>query len=215
MPTGVLTYEEQLNRDKLWALQEGGWFFERRGKVFESLRKIARKLDELQIPHAVIGALAFFHHGYRYFTEVVELLVTKDDWRTILEKLVGDGWVLPLANGRYLRDAETGVKILFFTTGEYPGDHKPKPITFPDPRNVAIGIGGLSIIELPRLIDLKLTVGLSLPHVCRDIVDVQEAIIHIPLGAEFGQKLLPCVREKYAELLAASTAPGLSDLMPE
>ncbi len=32
---------------------------------------------------------------------------------------------------------------------------------------------------------------------------------------EFGQKLLPCVREKYAELLAASTAPDLSDLMPE
>jgi hypothetical protein len=48
------TYEQRLDRNLEWALQEGGMHFEQGSAVHKALRKITRRLQELGIPHAIV-----------------------------------------------------------------------------------------------------------------------------------------------------------------
>jgi hypothetical protein len=74
---------------------------------------------------------------------------------------VGRGYV-PLFPGRRkaLRDTTTGVKVDLIAAGEYPGDGKPKPVVFPDPRDFSVDIEGYRVITHEKLIELKLASGL-------------------------------------------------------
>jgi hypothetical protein len=105
----VVPYEKQLDADPRWALSEGSRHFEEKSAVFQTLHKIARRLDELGVPYAVVGAMAMFRHGLRRCTEDVDLLVTRDNLARIHDS-------------KFLRDAEHGVRIEFLSTGDYPGD---------------------------------------------------------------------------------------------
>ena len=187
----MLTYEERLSQDSRWALSEGSRHFENDSSVQRSLERIARRLDELEIPYAVAGALAMFHHGYRRFTELVDLLVTRQGLKKIHEELEGLGYVPPFIGSKHLRDAESGVRIEFIVTGAYPGDGKPKPVAFPDPDSVAIEDQGIRFLNLRSLLELKLASGMSNPQRGRDLVDVQEMIRVLELSDEFGDGLNP------------------------
>ena len=81
MPATVATpvYEELLNRDPRWALNQGSRHFEEDSAVFQALRRIAKRLKSLDIPYAVVGGMALFRYGLRRFTEDVDILVTKPD----------------------------------------------------------------------------------------------------------------------------------------
>src|SRR5437879_2627386 len=100
----MLTYEERLSRDLKWALNEGGLHFENRSAVQKALKKVGQRLRELEVPYAVVGAMAMFVHGYRRFTEGVDLLVTKDGLLKIHRELVGFGYVLQFPGSKALRD---------------------------------------------------------------------------------------------------------------
>src|SRR5215207_10148634 len=152
----VLDYETRLNQDRGWALREGSKHFEKESKVHESLVRIAKRLDELGVPYALAGGMALFFHGYRRFTEDVDILVTKDDLKTIHEQLEGLGYLPPFTGSKHLRDTDSGVKVEFLTTGEFPGDGKPKPVAFPNPADVRVEGGGLWFLSLPALVELKL-----------------------------------------------------------
>src|ERR1044071_3790837 len=84
-----VVYEDRLGKDLRWALSEGSRHFEEQSSVFKALRKITKRLDELGIPYAVVGAMALFTHGFRRFTEDIDILVTKEDLKTIHDKLEG------------------------------------------------------------------------------------------------------------------------------
>src|SRR4051812_6704548 len=73
-----LAYEQLLDRDRRWALSEGSRHFEGKSAVQEALRKITRRLEEMGIPYAVAGGMALFQHGFRRFTEDVDILVTAE-----------------------------------------------------------------------------------------------------------------------------------------
>src|SRR5678815_10692 len=88
----VITYEERLNKDERWALTEGSKHFQEGGSVHETLRQVAARLDELGVPYAVAGGLALFHHGFRRFTEDVDILVTREGLRKIHDALEGKGY---------------------------------------------------------------------------------------------------------------------------
>ena len=103
-------------------------------------------------------------------------------------------------------DMHTG-QIDFLIAGEFPGDGKPKPVAFPDPSAVAENVDGLSLIPLPRLIELKLASGMTAPHRIKDLADVLELIRAAKLSAKLATELDPSVREKYAELWQAAQAP--------
>ncbi len=130
----------------------------------------------------------------------VDLLVTREGLRTIHERLEGLGYVAPFEGSKQLRDTEYGVRVEFLTTGDYPGDGKPKPISFPDPRAASIELDGKRCLELPRLIELKLASGMTNPGRLKDLGDVQETIRVLGLAREFADQLHPFVREKYREL---------------
>src|SRR5262249_3602241 len=155
---------------------EGSMHFEKESAVHKAMTKIARRLDELGIPYAIVGGMALFFHGYRRFTEDVDILVTPEGLKEIHRQLEGLGYLPPFPGSKQLRDSELGVRIEFLTTGDFPGDGKPKPVAFPDPRDVAIEVSGLRFLQLPKLIELKLASGMTNPRRLKDLVDVQEVI---------------------------------------
>jgi hypothetical protein len=205
-------YEKLLQSRLDWALREGSMHFEEKSAVHTALRKVTGRLRELNIPYAVAGGMALFHHGFRRFTEDVDILLTRDGLQQAHQQLEGLGYVPLFAGSRNLRDAESGVRIEFLVSGDYPGDGKPKPVAFPDPAESAVEAEGVRWLALPKLVELKLASGMTNPGRLRDLADVQELIRVLDLPVEFSQQLDPYVREKYKELRAAlregSGGPG-------
>ena len=195
-----LPYEQRLNQNPRWALSEGSVFFEDKGAVQQAMRRIAKRLDELGVAYAIVGGMALFQHGFRRFTEVVDILVTRDGLKTIHENLEGRGYLPPFTGSKHLRDTELGVKVEFLVSGGYPGDGKPKPVAFPDPATVAEVIDGRKYIRLTSLLELKLASGMSSEQRAKDLIDIQQLIraAHLPL--ELADQLDPYVQEKYRAL---------------
>jgi hypothetical protein len=197
--TGVVAYEERLNRNTRWALQEGSMHFESASAVHVAMRRISRRMDELGIPYAVVGGMAMFLHGFRRFTEDVDILVTREALVTIHERLEGLGYLPPFEGSKNLRDTETGVRIEFLVAGGYPGDGLPKPVTFPDPAVVATVIDDIRVVNLPTLVQLKLASSTGLGR-RKDLGDVQELIRSLSLPDSFAEQLDESVRPLYREL---------------
>src|SRR5262245_13604244 len=199
----MVTYEQLLDRDLDWALQEGSMHFEEKSAVHKALQKITRRLEELGVSYAVVGGMAMFLHGYRRFTEDVDLLVTREGLAEVHRRLEGLGYVPPFSGSKQLRDTEDGVRIEFLVTGDYPGDGKPKPVVFPDPAQSSVELKGMRCLALPQLIELKLASGMTSPGRLKDLADVQELIRTLHLKEELADQLNPYVQQKYRELWAA------------
>lgn len=199
-PAPILTYEELLNRDPRWALSEGSRHFEEKSAVFEALHKITQRLKSLDISYAVVGGMALFRHGVRRFTEDVEILVTKHNLKKIHEELEGRGYIPPFARSKNLWDTQLGVKIEFLTTGDYPGDGKKKPVSFPEPNAHSFESDGIRYINLEKLVELKLASGMTNASRLKDLADVLELIKALDLPVEFASRLNPFVQARYREL---------------
>jgi hypothetical protein len=197
----VIPYETRLKNDFSWALREGSMHFEEESSVQKTLKRIAKRLDDLGVAYAVVGGLALFFHGYRRFTEDVDVLVTREHLKLIHEKLEGLGYLPPFEGSKNLRDTDSGVRIEFLVTGDFPGDGLPKPVAFPDPATVRVEGAGVWFLTLPALIELKLASGTSNPRRGKDVVDVQELIAALSLTEDFATQLNPYVRDKFLELV--------------
>jgi len=184
--------------------------FEERSAVYRTLRRIAQRLGELNIPYAIAGGMALFAHGFRRFTEDVDILVTREGLEKLHRHLEGLGYVPLFAGSKALRDADSGVRIEFLVTGEYPGDGKPKPVSFPAPDASSAEKDGIRWLSLPALIELKIASGMTNPGRLRDLADVQELIRILSLPAAFAGQLQPFVREKYGELWKSVQDPRQS-----
>jgi hypothetical protein len=183
-------------------LRESEDFFGKRGRVHTTLRKLADRLDRESIPYAVLGGMALNLLGYTRETVDVDVLITPEALSAFRQRLVGREY-RPGFEGatKTFRDAETGVKIEFLTTGEFPGDGKPKSVAFPDPARVAIDRGGFKVVALETLIELKLASGLSAPHrTLIDLADVQRLIEELHLSPELADRLDASVRAEYRRL---------------
>ncbi len=190
------------------AYDEGLDFFAGRGMISEALKRIVKDLDDCEIDYAVIDAVALNLHGYRRFTEDIDLLLTKGGLEQFRNELVGSGY-RPVFQGarRRFRTSEN-IPIEIITAGEYPGDGLPKPVRFPNPIDATTEIEGVKTISLDKLIELKLASGLSAPHRLRDLADVQELIKVKKLGAEFADRLDRSVRDKFKELWQSVAEAG-------
>ena len=176
----------------------------KRGKVHETMERVTARLASEGIPYAIIGGMAINAHGFERVTTDVDLLTTREGLDEIHLKLVGRGFVPKFPGARKkLRDTTTGVDVEFITTGEYPGDGKPKPVAFPDPRDVSVDIGGLCVIRLEKLIELKLTSGMR-PDRLRDHADVQDLIKTLGLPRALGEQIDSSVRDEYYRIWDAS-----------
>lgn len=174
--------------------------FEGKSAVYGTLEKITKRLKELNVPYAVAGGMALFFHGLRRFTEDVDIIIRREDLPLLHHKLEGLGYIPVFSGSKNLRDAESGVRIEFLVSGEYPGDGKPKPVAFPDPKTVSQDKDGISWLSLKSLIELKLASGSTNPARLKDLADVQELIRILNLPLDFRQQLNPFVQGKFEEL---------------
>ncbi|MBI5350258.1 MAG: hypothetical protein HZB77_13245 [Chloroflexi bacterium] len=185
--------------------REGSKFFMKEGDVYDTLRNLVTRLNEEGLDYALIGGMALVAHGYRRFTEDVDILMTPETLERFKEKFVGLGYVPAFATAKKsFRDARSGVKVEVMLTGEYPGDGKPKPVVFSDPKDIRVERDGLWVITLEKLIELKLASGLSAAHRLKDLSDVQELITLLRLPLDFADKLDPSVRPEYQRLWQAA-----------
>jgi hypothetical protein len=179
-------------------------FFMGAADVHKALEKLAGLLDADEIPYAIIGALALNEYGYRRVTVDVDVLLTRAGLDTFKAKWLGRGYVEKFPGSRGMRDAENGVAIDVVLAGDFPGDGKPKPVSFPDPAVAAIRGQRVALVPLPVLIQLKLASGMSAPHRLRDLADVLELVRAASLPRELTDDLDPSVRGKYLELWDAA-----------
>jgi len=174
------------------------------GDVYATLRTLADRLNAEGLEYAVIGGMALTAYGFRRFTEDVDILMTRETLRRFKEKFVGLGYVPAFATAsKSFRDARTGIKVEVMTTGEYPGDGKPKPVVFPDPIEARVEHEGLWVLTLQKLIEVKLASGLSAPHRLHDLSDVQRLIDILQLPRDLAQQLDSSVRAEYVRLWEA------------
>ncbi len=195
---------QQIIASPISAYDEGLRFFMGEGILNETLRRVTKDLENHQIEYSVIGAVAFNQHGYRRFTEDINLLLTEEGLEKFKEELVEKGYRSAFEGAtKKFRTTAENVTVEIITSGEFPGDGKPKPVVFGDPSENQTEIDGVKTLTLEKLIELKLASGMTAPHRLKDLADVQELVKVKNLTAGYAEKLNPFVRGKFLELQKA------------
>lgn len=176
-------------------------FFMKKDDVHETMQRLTARLDEEQIPYALIGGMAIGLHGYVRVTKDIDVLTTPEGLRRIHERLVGRGYVPAFAGARKrLRDTQTGILVDIITSGEYPGDGREKPIRYPDPSD-SVEREGYRVLSLPRIIESKIVTGTTVEYrQLQDLGDVQAIIRELSLPQSFREELDPSVRAEFDRL---------------
>jgi len=183
---------------------EGLRYFMGQGDLHGALAQLSSDLKRQDIDYMVIGAVALLAYGYPRFTEDIDLVMTPEGLGVFHRNLIGVGYRPAFQGARKkLRSTRDGVSIEVLTSGEYPGDGKPKPVSFPVPADSSTDIDGVRIVTLEKLIELKLASGMTAPDRLKDLADVQELIKVRGLTSDFAEQLNPYVREQYLELCRA------------
>jgi hypothetical protein len=183
---------------------EGLRYFMGQGSLNNALAQLCADLERHGIDYMVIGAVALMAHGYPRFTEDIDLVLTREGLETFHRELVGLGYAPAFAGARKrLRATSGGVPVEVIVAGEYPGDGRPKPVSFPEPASASVEIDGVQVVTLEKLVELKLASGMTAPDRLKDLADVQELIKARGLGSDFAEKLDPYVREQYLKLWQA------------
>ena len=199
MKPGAATPEQTSVRE-IYA--EGMRYFMGEGGLNNALARLCEDLDRHRIDYMVIGAVALMAHGYPRFTEDIDLVLTREGLEAFHRELVGPGYVPAFEGARKrLRVAGGGgVPVEVILAGEYPGDGRPKPVSFPEPASASVELDGVRVVTLEKLIELKLASGMTAPDRLKDLADVQELIKARGLGSAFAERLDPYVREEYLRL---------------
>ena len=191
-----------LDRRVVAELGELEAFFMGTSKIHRAAEDLARRLDDAGIDYAIAGAIALGVHGFRRATEDVDVLITREGLAKFKAEWVGRGYVELRSGGKPVRDAVNDTKIDFLIAGDFPGDGKPKPVAFPQPRDAAVVGEHFRVLALPRLIELKLASAMTAPHRGHDFFDVVELVRRAGLAAALADELDPFVRERYADAWA-------------
>ena len=173
-------------------------------RVHKAMEALVARLDELDIPYAILGALALNAYGYLRATVDVDVLITRGELERFRSASLGRGYLEKFPGSRGVRDTERNVDIDFVLAGEFPGDGREKPVAFPDPVKSAVRGAAFRLVSLETLIELKIASGMTAPHRLKDLADVIELIRVNALPAEYQERLHPYVRERFVELWQAA-----------
>ena len=181
-------------------LAEGQDYFMGVGRLHDAAAAIGGLLTDATIDYAIAGALALGEHGFKRFTSDVDVLIRREDLARFKTQWLGRGYVDVRPGGKAIRDTANNVKIDFLLTGDFPGDGKPKPVAFPDPKAAAVQGTKYRVVSLPRLIEMKLASGMTAPHRLHDLADILRLIREAGLPKALAFELDPYVRAKFDEL---------------
>ncbi|HXM48976.1 MAG TPA: hypothetical protein VN956_14125 [Pyrinomonadaceae bacterium] len=200
-------------RSVLNTYAEGQRYFMGEGQLNNALARLVKDLKEHNIDYLVIGAIALMAYGYPRFTEGIDLILDQNGIDRFHSELIGLGYAPAFQGARKrLRSTRDGTPIEFISSGEYPGDGKPKPVSFPEPSESSVEIDGVKFPTLEKLIELKLASGMTAPDRLKDLADVQELVKIRLLSSEFADKLNPYVREEFLKLLEAVRRGSRNDV---
>lgn len=180
-------------------------FMMERSPVHDTMRRLARAFSDLNIGFAIAGAMAANAHGHRRTTADVDVLVRREDLKRFKDFWIGRGWADLFEGSKGFKDTLNGVKVDVLIVGDYPGDGKPKPVSFPHPE-FAREVRGESLpyVNLKSLLELKIASGMTAAHRLQDLADVIQLIRVNALPQDFSGQLNPFVREKFLELWQAA-----------
>jgi len=176
-----------------------------RSPVHDTMRRLARALGDLGIPFAIAGAMAANAHGHRRTTADVDVLVRREDLVRFKDRWIGRGWLDLFEGSKGFRDTLNGVKVDVLIAGDYPGDGRPKPVSFPAPESVReVHDGSVPYINLVSLLELKIASGMTAAHRLQDLADVIQLIRVNSLPRTYSGQLNPFVRATFDELWQAA-----------
>jgi hypothetical protein len=161
-----------------------------------SLRRLVARLQKTKIPHAIMGGMAVYAHGYERFTKDVDVLLTRAGFAEFKKHFVPRYYKQVPGRPRRFLDRANGVILDCLVTGLFPGSGKPGPIAFPDPQEVGKVIKKIQYIDLQSLIQLKLAARRY-----QDFADVVSLIRANNLNEAYLDKLHPSVRKDFIECL--------------
>ena len=188
-------------------LEEAEAYFMGEGGVHKAAAAIAKRLTEAGIDYAMAGAIALGEYGFKRLTVDVDVLIRREGLDRFKAEWLGRGYLDVRPGGKAVLDTINNVKIDFLLTGDFPGDGKPKPVAFPDPRDAAIAGDKYRVVSLPRLVEMKLASGMTASHRLQDLADVLRLIRAADLPRDFDGQIDPYVRAKFEELWLASRHP--------
>lgn len=170
-------------------------FFMGTAPLFSTLDRLSKTLASMNLPFAIAGALAVNHYGHRRATQDVDILMRREDLMTFKSENLGRGWLDKFAGSKGFVDTIHRIPVDVLITGDFPGDGKPKPISFPDPADASVldFEGQLPYLTLSKVVELKLACGMSAPDRVQDFADVIALIRANQLPSSFGDSLNPYV----------------------
>lgn len=200
----VVPYEQRLRENRRWALEEAGWFFEQRGCLHDTLRRIARQMERLGVAYAVAGSMAMFRHGFRQFEDDVDVLVSRQGLETLRCELPASEFVWEPHPKPRLRDRTNGVRVDLIIAGERAVETV--DVFYPDPADAAVEIGGICCMPLPALIEGKLVAEQVWPQRLAHVGDVVDLMKVLRLPEDYAERLHPSVRARFREFVRAIAA---------
>ncbi len=180
-------------------------FMMERSPVHDTMRRLAGALNDLGIPFAIAGAMAANAHGHRRTTADVNVLVRREDLVRFKDQCIGRGWLDLFEGSKGFRDTLNGVKVDVLIVGDYPGDGRPKPVSFPAPESVReVQDERVPFINLATLLELKIASGMTAAHRLQDLADTIQLIRVNALPRSYSGQLNQFVRAKFDELWHAA-----------
>ncbi len=174
--------------------------------IDRTIDTLALDLERLDIAYAIVGGNALKVHGFKRLTTDVDVLLSKGGKEFFSRELVGRGYSPRFTSAKTkFKNTVYSINIDLLESGEYPGDGKPKEVSFPDPKKHSFDVispSGVKVkyLKLSSIIELKLASYLSLPNGReRDKLDVIELVKVACLDDKFSMKLHHCVRNIYIE----------------
>jgi hypothetical protein len=171
-------------------------FFQEKGPVFQTLRRLVRRLEKAQIAYVVVGGLAVYAHEYRRTTDDVDVLLSAEGLTEFRRQFVPKNYTHVPGRSRRFVDKISKVQLDILVTGHFPGRGDPGPFAFPDPADVGEVIKKIRFINLVTLVQLKLAARRY-----QDFADVVALIRANELAEAFAERLDASVRGDYIECL--------------
>ncbi|TWT91929.1 hypothetical protein [Neorhodopirellula pilleata] len=189
----------QRKRSSLLHLDE---FFMGTAPLFQTVKRLSKTLGEMQIPFVISGAMAVNYHGHRRATQDVDILMRREDLKIFKDEHLGRGWLEKFEGSKGFVDTIHQVPVDVLIAGDFPGDGKPKPVSFPDPSDDKIieFEDGLPYLTLQKVVEMKLACGMSAPERLQDFADVISLVKANGLPESFGGTLNPYVHDAWIDL---------------
>lgn len=89
-----MTFEQATTRPFSFTqrLRDIDMFFQGKDPVHQTMRRVARRLERVGIPYAVVGGMAVNAHRYRRTTGDVDLLLTEEGFNDFCGRFVGKNY---------------------------------------------------------------------------------------------------------------------------